>query len=259
VPIREIVEAAARSALRDGWRILAVAVTVSVVTALAEIAVDHLINPNDLTLSLLAGISAAAVSILGTVFLSGFLARLVRAANHGAANHGAANHGAANHEAANHGAERVTIGQVARDLPWFRLIRADLLVVLIIILGTLALVIPGLVAFTLLAVTGPAIEIENRKVLAALRRSAHLVRHHFWPVVLLATVPVMVASEVESIAPEPSGAGEILEVLAVRGILEGALEAAIGLVLVELCYRLIALDSRSPSASPASGADSARS
>ncbi|HUZ22379.1 MAG TPA: hypothetical protein VMV07_01290 [Streptosporangiaceae bacterium] len=254
MPIREIVEAAARSALRDGWRILAVAVTVSVVTALAEIAVDHLINPNDLTLSLLAGISAAAVSILGTVFLSGFLARLVRAANHGAANHGAANH-----EAANHGAERVTIGQVARDLPWFRLIRADLLVVLIIILGTLALVIPGLVAFTLLAVTGPAIEIENRKVLAALRRSAHLVRHHFWPVVLLATVPVMVASEVESIAPEPSGAGEILEVLAVRGILEGALEAAIGLVLVELCYRLIALDSRSPSASPASGADSARS
>jgi len=239
VPIREIVEAAARSARRDGWRILAVAVTVSVVTALAEIAVDHLINPNDLTLSLLAGISAAAVSILGTVFLSGFLARLVRAANHGA--------------------ERVTIGQVARDLPWFRLIRADLLVVLIIILGTLALVIPGLVAFTLLAVTGPAIEIENRKVLAALRRSAHLVRHHFWPVVLLATVPVMVASEVESIAPEPSGAGEILEVLAVRGILEGALEAAIGLVLVELCYRLIALDSRSPSASPASGADSARS
>ena len=244
MPIREIVEAAARSARRDGWRILAVAVTVSVVTALAEIAVDHLINPNDLTLSLLAGISAAAVSILGTVFLSGFLARLVRAANHGAANHGA---------------KRVTIGQVARDLPWFRLIRADLLVVLIIILGTLALVIPGLVAFTLLAVTGPAIEIENRKVLAALRRSAHLVRHHFWPVVLLATVPVMVASEVESIAPEPSGAGEILEVLAVRGILEGALEAAIGLVLVELCYRLIALDSRSPSASPASGADSARS
>jgi len=246
LPIREIVAAAARSARRDGGRILAVAITVSTVTAAAEIAVDHLIDPNDVTLSLAAGISAAAVSLLGTVFLSGFLSRLVGAAEHGAADPGKADHGAA----ADHGtatpdrAKRVTVGQVARHLPWGRLVRADLLMVLIVIIGTLLLVIPGLVAITLLAVTGPVIEIEHRKVLAALRRSARLVRHHFWSVVLLATVPVLVASEIESVAPEPSGVGEILAVLAVRGIVEGVLEAAIGLVLVELCYRLIDLDAR---------------
>jgi hypothetical protein len=237
VPAGEIVAAAARSARRDGWRILAVAVTVSTATAVAELAVHHLIDPNDLPLALLAGISAAAVSVLGTVFLSGFLSRLVGAAGPGAARPGAG---------APERAKRVTIGHVARHLPWGRLVRADLLVVLLVIIGTIALVIPGLVAVTLLAVTGPVIEIEDRKVLAALRRSARLVRHHFWSVVLLATVPVLVASEIESAAPEPAGLGEVLEVLAIRGLVEGLLEAAIGLILVELCYRLIDLDASSP-------------
>jgi hypothetical protein len=135
---------------------------------------------------------------------------------------------------------------VGNHLPWGRLIVADVLIVGLVIVGLLALVIPGLVVFTLLAVTGPVIEIENRRVRAALRRSAHLVRHHFWPVALLVTLPVIIASEVESLAPEPSGPGEILAALAVRGIAEGVLEAAIGLILVQLCYRLIALDTRPP-------------
>jgi hypothetical protein len=249
--VREVLVAAARSGRRDGWRILAVAITVSTVTAVGEVAVRHLIDPSELALSILVGISAGAVSILGTVFLSGFLTRLAGAAEHATPAPGPGpGAGATAGAGAPARPPQVTLGQVARHLPWGRLILADLLVVVLVIIGILALVIPGLVILTLLAVTGPMIEIEDRKVLPALRRSARLARHHFWSVALLATVPMILASEIESIAPEPTGVGEILEVLAVRGIGEGVLEAAIGLILVQLCYRLIALDRQPTGARP---------
>ncbi|HEY5015265.1 MAG TPA: hypothetical protein VII59_00620 [Streptosporangiaceae bacterium] len=249
--MREVLVAAARSGRRDGWRILAVAITVSTVTAVGEVAVRHLIDPSELALSILVGISAGAVSILGTVFLSGFLTRLAGAAEHATPAPGPGpGAGATAGAGAPARPPQVTLGQVARHLPWGRLILADLLVVVLVIIGILALVIPGLVILTLLAVTGPMIEIEDRKVLPALRRSARLARHHFWSAALLATVPMILASEIESIAPEPTGVGEILEVLAVRGIGEGVLEAAIGLILVQLCYRLIALDRQPTGARP---------
>jgi hypothetical protein len=249
--VREVLVAAARSGRRDGWRILAVAITVSTVTAVGEVAVRHLIDPSELALSILVGISAGAVSILGTVFLSGFLTRLAGAAEHATPAPGPGpGAGATAGAGAPARPPQVTLGQVARHLPWGRLILADLLVVVLVIIGILALVIPGLVILTLLAVTGPVIEIEDRKVLPALRRSARLARHHFWSAALLATVPMILASEIESIAPEPTGVGEILEVLAVRGIGEGVLEAAIGLILVQLCYRLIALDRQPTGARP---------
>ena len=49
-----------------------------------------------------------------------------------------------------------------RSLPWGSLILADLLVALIVVVGLVALIIPGLIAITLLAVVGPVIEIEHR-------------------------------------------------------------------------------------------------
>src|SRR4029077_13626157 len=88
---------------------------------------------------------------------------------------------------------------------------------------------------------GPVSEIAHRPVRAALRRSARPVRPHFWSLALLATLPVLVASGIETVVPEPHGVAECLEALAVRGLAEGLIEAAIGLILVELCYRLIAL------------------
>ncbi len=210
------------------WRILAVAIVVSIVTALAEIAVDDLVDRANLPLSLLADLSASGVSLLGPVFLSGFLGRLVGEGEDGKES-------------------TTSVRRVLRTLPWGRLVLADVLVVLLVVVGLVALVIPGLVAINLCAVVGPVIEIENRPVIAALRRSAHLVRQHFWAVALLVTLPVTVASEIDSVAPDPISVAAVLEILAIRGIAEALAEAAIGLVLVELCYRLIALD-RQPAA-----------
>ena len=222
VGIGAVLAAAARAGRRYWWRILSVAVVVSVVTTLVEIVVRDFIDRTDLPVVLVADVSASAVSLLGAVFLSGFLCRLVGREEDGR--------------------EAVSVREVVRTLPWGRLVGADLLVALLAAIGLLVLVVPGLVVINLFALVGPVIETENRKVTAALRRSAQLTRRHFWTVALLVTLPVAVAGEIESATPEPVSVPAALETLAIRGLAEAVAEAAIGLVTVKLCYRLIVLD-----------------
>jgi hypothetical protein len=192
------------------------------ISSAVEIVIDHFVDPSDGALSAAASLCATGVSLLGTVLLAGFVCRLISAAERGG--------------------QPLSLPRLARTLPWGRLAAADVLVALITVAGLILLVIPGLVALTLLAVVGPVIEIEHHKVFAALRRSAQLTRRHPWAVVLLATIPLAAASELEAIAPDPHHANEIVQFLVVRGLAEGIVEAAIAVVLVELCFRLI--DSR---------------
>jgi predicted secreted protein len=227
LPVRGLLAAVARTARHDPWRILAVAIAISLLTVLADIGITNLIDHTNVPLVTAGELISSALEVLGSVFLSGFLCRIVGSVEHGL--------------------EPPSIGQVAKSLPWSRLIRGDLLVVLIVVVGLILLVIPGLIAVTLLAIIGPVIEIEDKPVLAAVRRSAHLVRQKFWWVVLLATLPLAVVSELESLAPEPHSVSKALETLAIRGLGTSVLDALIGLVLVELAYQLIALD-RTPAA-----------
>jgi hypothetical protein len=222
--VRAIVATAARAGRRNVWRVLAVALVVSLATAVTEIVVDNVVDPTNNLLSSGGFLSAQAVSMFGTVLLAGFLCRLV-----------------STDERRSHD---VTIGRVLLTLPWVSLLVADVLASALFIAGLVALVIPGLVIFNLLAIVGPVIEIERRSAVSGLRRSARLVRPHFWPVALLAGAPLLVLATVESSLPDPHSAMHIVEVLTIRGILVALMEAGIGLVQVVLCYRLIDLDSR---------------
>lgn len=215
----QVVAAAARAGQRYWWQILALAIPVSLVGSGLEILVDHYVDPTDALLSLGASLGSTGISLLGTVLLSGFVCRLVGAAEH-------------------HQAPR-TLPQVARSLPWWRLIAADVLVALAVVAGLVLLVVPGFAVLTLLAVVGPVIEIEHRRLFAAIRRSAQLTRHHLWSVLLLATVPLLLVAELEAIAPEPDRSGEIAEFLLTRGIAEGVVEACLAIILCELCFQLI--------------------
>ena len=226
-----ILAAAARAGYRDWRRVLAVAIPVSLLSAAAEMLVDHYVDPADSVLSLTASLSATVISLVGTVLLSGLVSRLISAAERGKA--------------------AMTLPQVARSLPWGRLIAADLLVSLAVLVGLVLLVIPGLVILTLFAVVGPVIEIEHRKVFAAMRRSVRLTRVHPWTALLVATVPLALAAEVEALAPEPHHAAEIAEFLIFRGVAEGIVEACIALILVELCFALI--DAQPPATAASSG------
>ena len=77
VGIKGVLGAAVRAGRRYWWRILPVAVAVSVVTAVVEIAVEEYVDRANTPLSIVADISASGVSVLGAVFLSGFICRLV--------------------------------------------------------------------------------------------------------------------------------------------------------------------------------------
>ena len=225
--VRPVVVAAARAGRRNAGRIFVAAVVVSAVASAAEMIVHALTGHAGLLVSVLADLGTSSVSLLGVVFLSGFLARLVGEAEHGRAQ------------------PRVT--EVLRTLPWGRLIRGDLLVVLVVVVGLLALVIPGLIAMAYLAVVGPVIEIENRPAVAALRRSVHLVRQRVWAVVLLATLPTIAASQIPTTFPHPASTGSVLVFVGLRAG-EALAEAALALLAVELCYWLIELDAASPAA-----------
>jgi len=219
-----VLSAAANAGRRDWWQILAVAIPVSLISAGLDIVLEHYLDRSDAPLSISATLAVTGVSILGTVLLSGFVCGLVGAAEHGR--------------------ERRTFADTVRSLPWKRLVVADILVTVMVIIGLLLIVLPGLAALTLLAVVGPVIEIEDRQVLSAFRRSVHLVRQRVWLVILLGTVPLGLAAELEAVAPEPDKSGEIAEFLLIRGGAMGLVEACLALLLVEVCYQLMDSDRR---------------
>ena len=75
--------------------------------------------------------------------------------------------------------------EIARSLPYGRLIAADIGLILVVALGFLLLVVPGFVLLVWFALVAPAIEVEHRGVRSGFRRSRELVRSHFWKVAVL--------------------------------------------------------------------------
>jgi hypothetical protein len=205
---------------RHPVEVLAVAISAALITSAAELAVDHYLAPGGQALA--GSLITTALSLLATVFVAGCLCRVAGEVSHGE--------------------EHSTVLETARTLPWGSLVLADLLYVVLAVAGLVLFIVPGLIVITVLAVIGPVIEIEHRRAFAAARRSVSLVRQRFWTVVLLATLPLILAGLVESVVPEPHDVPALVVVLAVRGIGGGIVEAAVGLVLVEVTFRLIELD-----------------
>ncbi|MFN8113539.1 MAG: hypothetical protein U0R51_10105 [Solirubrobacterales bacterium] len=106
-------------------------------------------------------LTQSTVSLLGAVFYSGIVAAGEERRRHGV----------------HHG-----IRDVARNLPYWTLILADIAFVLAIALGFLFLVLPGFIFVIWFALIAPVIEIEERGVIASFRRSREMVRGHFWRV-----------------------------------------------------------------------------
>ncbi|HEV7483639.1 MAG TPA: hypothetical protein VGO13_11135 [Solirubrobacterales bacterium] len=88
-----------------------------------------------------------------------------------------------------------SILEVARRLDYRRLILVDIAYVALVIVGLVTFFIPGILVFVWFGLAGPVVELEGRPVLAALRRSASLVRHNFW-LVFLVLAPVELLGDV---------------------------------------------------------------
>ncbi len=133
------------------------------------------------------------------------------------------------------------VRQVLRTLPYARLILANIVVAVTVVTGLALLVVPGLVAYTLLAIVGPVINIEGLAVRAALRRSVRLIRPRFWLAFSAATVPLLFETWVEG------GLHRIWEVgllagIGIHAVFAVVVGATVGLLEVTLAHELIARD-----------------
>ncbi len=136
----------------------------------AEISVDSLDVASGVKVAAVMAAAAAltVTGLLGEVFYSGAVAVSLTHPEHEKA---------------------PPISAVARQLDYRSLILVDIAYVAIVLVGLLLLVVPGVLAFVWLGLSGPVVEIEKRSVRGALARSVRLVRGNFW-LVFLVLAPV---------------------------------------------------------------------
>ncbi len=209
-------------------RVSGVALVVFLLPALATTAFDAWAerNQHDLTgvtvLLVILGLVELCLSELGTTFYSGFLDQLVGEDQH-------------DHEPR-------SIGEVLRTLPYLRLIGASFLVLVATSIAGLLLVIPGVLMYTLLSLTGPLINIERLGVFAAIRRSVQLVWPRLWFVFRLVTVPVIVETALDAGVEHLLHSQPWLEVLIANGLLAITMLTVVSLIEVTLAHELVVRD-----------------
>ena len=162
---------------RSRWPALLVAgLIVFVPLSLLDVLTETELDDPD-TGTLLAGLAVAAVggfaAMIGEAIYSGMVAGVVVAERE---------------------RRRGSITAVLGHLPYGRLLAVDVLAAGAILVGLLALVVPGLVFTAWFALAAPAVEIESLGVKAAFGRSRELVRGHVWFVLAL-LLPILIAQD----------------------------------------------------------------
>jgi hypothetical protein len=71
-------------------------------------------------------------------------------------------------------------GHLARHISYGKLILVDIIFVGMLVLGTVAFIVPGILVFVYLSLAGPVVELEKRGIWEGFKRSFGLVRGHFW-------------------------------------------------------------------------------
>lgn len=122
---------------------------------------------------LAAALGHAAAALLGEVIYAGVVAAMVTGGE---------------------GERAPSLRELIRHLPLLRLAAVDLSWVLVVAAGLIALVVPGFIFMAWFALVAPAVEIEDRGIVAAFRRSRELVRRRFWLVFWL-IVPVLIGGD----------------------------------------------------------------
>ncbi|MBS1887932.1 MAG: hypothetical protein JSU06_12170 [Actinobacteria bacterium] len=88
--------------------------------------------------------------------------------------------------------EQPSFLDLARHISYGTLIAVDIIYVAIVVVGLVALIVPGLLLFVYLSLAGPVVELEKRGVWDGFARSFRLVRGNFWMVAgVLAPVEVI--------------------------------------------------------------------
>ncbi len=80
---------------------------------------------------------------------------------------------------------------IVHGIPTMRLILAGALATALILAGLVLLLVPGFILMVLFCLVGPLIVIEDQRAVASLRRSARLVRPHFFLALTVVLIPTL--------------------------------------------------------------------
>jgi hypothetical protein len=219
ISVRQILADVGGSYRHRFGRVVIAAALVFGVTAVIGAAIEDLQHRSNVNLIVYAvTLAGTAMSQIGTTFYAGLLDKVVGEFEVGD--------------------DPEPVMHVLRTLPYGSLIVADILVTVVAAIGTLLFIIPGLIAFTLLAITGPVINIEHVGAITGMRRSAHLVRPHFWLVFLLVSIPIFLEHQAIHWADELVAHHALVEVFLVQGVLGMIVGSFVGLVEVNVAYAL---------------------
>ncbi|HEY7439234.1 MAG TPA: hypothetical protein VIC35_07540 [Acidimicrobiia bacterium] len=169
-------------------------------------------------LRLALALVAVTASALGVVFYPGLLDRIVGVER--------------GHR------EAQSLSREIATLPYGRLIGAELLFELVVTVGTLLLIVPGVIAFTLFGIVGPMITMEDHGVVGAFKRSARLVRPHFWRVFFMISVPLLLEQQIVHYATGETHGMALWLRFVVHGLVGALVGSMVGLVEVHLAVRL---------------------
>ena len=179
--IPEVVREGLTSFRANAGLLLLCALVVAVPVATTEVLGDHLeeigggIGSDGLVVgeAITAAIVLTITGTLGEVFYAGVVVGVVTMRRTGI---------------------RRDLIEIARHLPYLRLLAVDAIFVATVAIGLVLLIVPGILALGWFALAAPVIELEGRGVRGALRRSRELVRGNFWRVIAI-LVPALVASD----------------------------------------------------------------
>jgi hypothetical protein len=221
--IRRILYDVGQSYRHRFGRVAIAALLVFGIAAVIGTAVDRAVTESEpYPLLYVFALAGSAMSQVGTTFYAGLLDKVVGEFELGE--------------------EPGPVMSVLRTLPYGSLIVADILITVFSIIGALFLIIPGLIIYTLFAITGPVINIEHVGAFRGMRRSAQLVRHHFWFVLVFVAIPLFVEHQVIHAVHEWVFDHEIYQVFIVEGVVGMIVGSFVGLVEVNIAYALVARD-----------------
>jgi hypothetical protein len=216
--VRSILAGAFGTYRRRFGLIAGAALVVFGISATVDVLVDFVSDEtgNPMLLALL--FTTAGLAVFGTEFFAGLMDRLAGEKERGHP-----------HE---------SLGRILRALPYGRLIAADVLLAVGTALFSLLLIVPGILFFTFYSLVGPVVVMEDRKVFSAFGRSRRLVRGHFWLVLLLVTLPIVLEENVvHGIVEAFEGLG-VVAVFVVNTLAGGIVGSVVAVVEVTLAHRL---------------------
>ncbi len=216
------------------WPLLATAAIVFGPVALIEAATEPIreVDTSDglaIGEGLSAGLLVASLALVGEVFYTGVVAALV---------------------GAHRGGDERTLGEVARELPYLRLVAVDVLFMAVVLGGILLLVIPGIVAVAWFVLAGPVVEIEGLGVRAAFGRSRELARGNAMRILAL-MIPLLLLGDALAEAAAATGNWVLGDGLIGHFVSSALSEIAtaplFGLAAVVTAHHLIGFRPRDPS------------